>query len=63
MVAAGIDGERAAPDDSDAKELQKKLMKEDQDKWTETFNTNVSSVYFTVSGVPNPHVPLHSLTL
>lgn len=47
MVAAGIDGERASPDDSDAKELQRRLMAEDQDKWAETFNTNVSSVYFT----------------
>ncbi len=47
VVAAGIDGERAAPDSDDAKELQKRLMKEDQETWSETFNTNVSSVYFT----------------
>lgn len=47
VTAAGIDGERASPDESDAQSLKDKLMKEDQDKWTETFNTNVSSVYFT----------------
>lgn len=47
VAAAGIDGERATPEGGDAVELQKTLWKEDPAKWSETFETNTTSVYFT----------------
>ena len=47
VVAAGVDGERAAPEDSDASKLHERLMKEDPAKWSSTFDTNVTAVYFT----------------
>jgi len=47
VCAAGVDGERASPDESDASKLQERLMKEDPAKWSSTFDTNVTSVYFT----------------
>ncbi|KZF25700.1 NAD(P)-binding protein [Xylona heveae TC161] len=45
---AGIAGPKAVPEGSEAKELKEKLWNnEDFESWNSTFNTNVSSVYFT----------------
>lgn len=48
VTASGISGTKAEPDSDDAKELSKKLWeKETFEAWGETYNTDVTSVYFT----------------
>ncbi|KAK3331483.1 hypothetical protein B0H66DRAFT_487648 [Apodospora peruviana] len=45
---AGISGPKAVPDLSNATELKARLWeKEDPSSWSDVFNTNVTSVYFT----------------
>jgi len=45
---AGVSGTKAEPDDTDAKDLQKKLWeKESFDAWSQTYTADVSSIYFT----------------
>ena len=45
---AGVPGPKAEPDKSDAKELKAKLWEnESPEGWAETFETDVTSVYFT----------------
>jgi len=47
VAAAGISGAKAEPNSSDATELKKKLFAESEEEWSDAFNTNVTSVYFT----------------
>jgi hypothetical protein len=52
ITNAGIAGPKAVPESGSASELKEKLFEivvevEDFDQWSSTFNTNVSSVYFT----------------
>ena len=48
VANAGVAGPKAEPDSSKASELKDKLWQnEDFEQWNSTFNTNVSSVYFT----------------
>lgn len=48
ITNAGVSGPKAEPDSSKATELKEKLWQnEDFEQWSATFNTNVSSVYFT----------------
>jgi NAD(P)-dependent dehydrogenase (short-subunit alcohol dehydrogenase family) len=42
-----ISGPKGEPKSADAEELKEDLFSEDQSEWTEVFNTNVASVYFT----------------
>ncbi|KAF3767328.1 NAD(P)-binding protein [Cryphonectria parasitica EP155] len=45
---AGIAGPKAEPDEEDAEDLKKKLWeKESVEEWQDTFETDVTSVYFT----------------
>lgn len=47
ITNAGIAGPKKEPDSEDASELKKKLFSETFSQWSDTFNTNVSAVYFT----------------
>ncbi|KJX92926.1 short-chain dehydrogenase like protein [Zymoseptoria brevis] len=48
IIAAGIAGPKVQPDQEDATELSEKLWEgESIEAWQETFNTDVTSVYFT----------------
>lgn len=47
ITNAGIAGPKAEPDSDSAEELKDRLFSESADEWASTFNTNVSSVYFT----------------
>ncbi|KAG9244848.1 hypothetical protein BJ878DRAFT_504358 [Calycina marina] len=48
IAAAGISGPKAEPDSQKASELKAKLFNNESfEQWSETYNTNVSSVYFT----------------
>jgi NAD(P)-dependent dehydrogenase (short-subunit alcohol dehydrogenase family) len=47
ITNAGISGPKNEPDSEDASELKKKLFSETFSQWSDTFNTNVSAVYFT----------------
>lgn len=48
MCNAGISGTKAEPDQENAKDLKKKLWEsETVEAWQETFETDVTSVYFT----------------
>jgi NAD(P)-dependent dehydrogenase (short-subunit alcohol dehydrogenase family) len=50
ITNAGISGPKGSPDSSDANELKENLFKnEDFASWGDTFNTNVTSVYFTTT--------------
>jgi NAD(P)-dependent dehydrogenase (short-subunit alcohol dehydrogenase family) len=50
VTNAGISGPKGSPESSDASELNKNLFKnEDFASWSDTFNTNVTSVYFTTT--------------
>lgn len=49
ITAAGISGERAEPDSEEAHSLKEKLWNNETfEGWNKTFNTDVTSVYFTV---------------
>lgn len=49
IAAAGISGEKAEPDTDNASELKEKLWKNETfEGWNETYNTDVTSVYFSV---------------
>lgn len=54
ICAAGISGPKAEPDQDDAKSLKDKLWKNETfEEWGETYNTDVTSVYFsTVALLP-----------
>ncbi|KAH8883042.1 NAD(P)-binding protein [Thozetella sp. PMI_491] len=48
VCSAGIAGPKAEPEDNDAEDLKKRLWdKEDVQGWQETYETNVTAVYFT----------------
>lgn len=47
ITNAGISGPKTEPDSEDASELKKNLFSETFSQWSDTFNTNVSAVYFT----------------
>ena len=48
VTAAGISGPKAEPESEDAAEMKKTLWdNESFEEWSETYNTDVSSVYFT----------------
>lgn len=48
VCSAGVAGPKAEPDEEDAEDLKKKLWeKETVDAWQSTFETDVTSVYFT----------------
>jgi len=50
VTNAGISGPKGSPESSKASELKKNLFQnEDFASWNETFNTNVTSVYFTTT--------------
>ncbi|CZR60432.1 related to tropinone reductase [Phialocephala subalpina] len=51
---AGVSGPKAEPESEDAKELKERLFNNESfEEWSDTFNTNVSAVYFTtVSFLP-----------
>lgn len=49
ITNAGISGPKAPPDSSSAEEVSRALWKaEDPSAWSSVFNTNVTSVYFSV---------------
>jgi NAD(P)-dependent dehydrogenase (short-subunit alcohol dehydrogenase family) len=47
ITNAGIAGPKNEPDSQNASELKEKLFSETFSEWSDTFNTNVSAVYFT----------------
>jgi NAD(P)-dependent dehydrogenase (short-subunit alcohol dehydrogenase family) len=47
ITNAGISGPKTEADSEDASELKKNLFSETFSQWSDTFNTNVSAVYFT----------------
>lgn len=47
ITNAGISGPKAEPQSDKASELKEKLFSEEFSEWSDTFNTNVTSVYFT----------------
>jgi NAD(P)-dependent dehydrogenase (short-subunit alcohol dehydrogenase family) len=48
VAAAGISGEKAEPDEENATDLKAKLWNNETfEGWNETYNTDVTSVYFT----------------
>ncbi|KAF2742017.1 NAD(P)-binding protein [Sporormia fimetaria CBS 119925] len=48
VCSAGISGEKAEPDESSAKSLKEKLWNNETfEGWNETYNTDVTAVYFT----------------
>lgn len=48
VTAAGISGPKAEPESEDAAELKRTLWdNESFEEWSETYNTDVSAVYFT----------------
>lgn len=48
ITSAGISGPKAIPDSQNASELKETLYENESfAEWSETFNTNVSAVYFT----------------
>lgn len=48
VTAAGISGAKAEPESEDAEELKKTLWENESfEEWGETYNTDVSAVYFT----------------
>lgn len=48
IAAAGISGEKGIPDADDATDMKKKLFdNETFEGWAETYNTDVTAVYFT----------------
>lgn len=49
IAAAGISGEKAEPDTEKATDLKSKLWNNETfEGWNETYNTDVTSVYFSV---------------
>ena len=52
IAAAGISGPKAPPESEDAQELKDQLWsKESPEDWNSTYNTNVTSVYFSCVAV------------
>jgi len=47
ITNAGISGPKAEPESEKAFELKDRLFQEEFSQWSDTFNTNVSTVYFT----------------
>lgn len=49
MTASGISGPKAEPKHEDAEKLKDELWNNESfEEWSETYNTDVSAVYFTV---------------
>jgi len=48
VAAAGVSGPKGFPDTSDADQMKKNLWQESVDEWNATYNTNVTSVFFSV---------------
>lgn len=47
ITASGISGPKGDPSTSSAEELKTRLFSEDQQEWADTYNTDVTAVYFT----------------
>lgn len=53
VAAAGVSGAKGSPDTSDADKLKETLWQEDPEQWNSTWNTDVTSVFFsTVAFLP-----------
>lgn len=53
VAAAGVSGPKGYPDTSDASQMKSNLWQESIDEWNATYNTNVTSVFFsTVAFLP-----------
>jgi NAD(P)-dependent dehydrogenase (short-subunit alcohol dehydrogenase family) len=53
IAAAGIAGPKGYPDTSDAKQMRDNLWKEGVDEWNQTYNSDVTSVFFsTIAFLP-----------
>lgn len=53
VAAAGVSGPKGFPDTSDAQKMKENLWQESTDEWNATYNTNVTSVFFsTVTFLP-----------
>lgn len=48
IAAAGVSGPKGYPDTSDARQMKENLWGEDMAEWRDTYNTNVTSVFFSV---------------
>ncbi|EXJ94092.1 hypothetical protein A1O1_02485 [Capronia coronata CBS 617.96] len=48
LAAAGVSGPKGHPDTSDAVKLKEQLWEEDPAAWGDTYNTNVTGVFFSV---------------
>lgn len=48
VAAAGVPGPKDVPEPSDAKKLKATLWNESPSEWADTYNTDVSAVFFTV---------------
>lgn len=48
VAAAGVSGPKGYPDTSDADQMKENLWKEQVEEWNSTYNTNVTSVFFSV---------------
>lgn len=64
VAAAGVPGPKGIPDTSSARQLKDKLWSsESPEEWNDTYNTNVTSIYFTtlaclplLQAAPKTHV-------
>ena len=48
IAAAGVSGPKGFPDTGDADQMKENLWKEPIEEWNSTYNTNVTSVFFSV---------------
>jgi len=48
VAAAGVSGPKGYPDTSDAAQMKSNLWQEQVEDWNATYNTNVTSIFFTV---------------
>ncbi|KAK4940835.1 hypothetical protein LTR10_019107 [Elasticomyces elasticus] len=48
VAAAGVSGPKGFPDTEDADQMKENLWKEPIEEWNSTYNTNVTSVFFSV---------------
>lgn len=51
IAAAGISGPKGSPASGDAKEIKKELWKEGVEEWNSTYQTDVTSVFFSTVAV------------
>jgi NAD(P)-dependent dehydrogenase (short-subunit alcohol dehydrogenase family) len=63
VAAAGVSGAKGFPDTSDAQQMRENLWKEPIEDWNSTYNSDVTSVFFTtVSFLPLLQTAPHHLT-